>query len=91
MGRGKPFEPGNTSGKGRPPGVCNKKTIFQEALEKDGEKIISENQASGVEGGPDGHAVMHGAVGAFGKGAEYTIPAAYGRDGGEFDRGDLGQ
>jgi len=40
MGRGKPFAPGNTVGKGRPPGSCNRKTIFQEELEKDGAAII---------------------------------------------------
>lgn len=40
MGRGKPFQPGNTAGKGRPQGSCNKRSIFQEALEVDGEAII---------------------------------------------------
>lgn len=40
MGTGRPFQPGNTEGKGRPPGSRNQRTIFQEALEIDGEKII---------------------------------------------------
>jgi hypothetical protein len=41
MGPGRPFEKGNKLGKaGRPPGSRNKKTLFQEALEVDGEAII---------------------------------------------------
>jgi hypothetical protein len=39
---GKPFEPGNTFGKGRPPGSRNNKTIYQEALESDGVEIINQ-------------------------------------------------
>lgn len=40
MPRGRPFENGNTAGKGRLPGSRNKRTVFQIALELDGEKII---------------------------------------------------
>lgn len=40
MPRGRPFEIGNTAGKGRAPGSRNKRTVFQIALEIDGEKII---------------------------------------------------
>lgn len=39
---GRPFEPGNTFGKGRPPGSRNNKTIFQEALESHGVEIINQ-------------------------------------------------
>jgi hypothetical protein len=40
MGVGRPFKRGNTASKGRPEGSRNKKTIFQEVLEVDGEAII---------------------------------------------------
>ncbi|HTB13971.1 MAG TPA: hypothetical protein VK752_20490 [Bryobacteraceae bacterium] len=40
MPRGRPFEMGNKAGKGRPVGSRNKKTVFQIALESDGERII---------------------------------------------------
>lgn len=40
MGPGRPFEKGNKSGKGRPAGSRNKRAIFQEVLEVDGEAII---------------------------------------------------
>lgn len=52
MGTGKPFVAGNTSGKGRPPGSCNKKTIFQEALEKDGEAIIQKIKQRALKSDP---------------------------------------
>jgi hypothetical protein len=39
--RGKPFEPGNKAGKGRPAGSRNKKSIFLEMLEDRGEAIIT--------------------------------------------------
>jgi hypothetical protein len=52
MGTGRPFEPGNTAGKGRPPGSCNKKTIFQEALEKDGEEIIQKIKERALKADP---------------------------------------
>jgi hypothetical protein len=33
---GRPFEPGNKMGKGRPPGSRNKMTVFQELLAGNG-------------------------------------------------------
>jgi hypothetical protein len=38
---GKPFEPGNTAGKGRPPGSRNKKNIFLEMVEDRGPALIT--------------------------------------------------
>ncbi len=38
--RGRPFEPGNTAGKGRPAGSRNRATIFRETLERGGVAII---------------------------------------------------
>jgi AcrR family transcriptional regulator len=52
MGIGKPFESGNTFGKGRPLGSSNKKTIFQEALEKDGEAIIQKIKQRALKADP---------------------------------------
>jgi hypothetical protein len=52
MGIGKPFQQGNTAGKGRPPGTRNKKTIFQKALEKDGEKIIQKIKLRALKADP---------------------------------------
>lgn len=52
MGTGKPFEPGNTAGKGRPPGAPNKKTVFQQELEKDGEKIIQKIKVRALKADP---------------------------------------
>jgi hypothetical protein len=49
---GRPFEPGNKMGKGRPPGSRNKKTIFQEAMEKHGVPIINQCQALALKGDP---------------------------------------
>ncbi len=40
MGMGRPFRPGNKTGKGRPPGRRNRRKEFQEVLENDAEKII---------------------------------------------------
>jgi AcrR family transcriptional regulator len=40
MATGRPFKPGNKAGTGRPPGSRNKDNVFQEVLERDGEKII---------------------------------------------------
>jgi hypothetical protein len=39
--RGKPFEPGNKAGKGRPAGSRNKKSIFLGMLEDRGEPIVT--------------------------------------------------
>jgi hypothetical protein len=52
MGTGRPFQRGNTAGKGRPPGSCNRKTIFQETLEKDGEKIIEKIKLRALKADP---------------------------------------
>jgi hypothetical protein len=52
MGRGKPFEPGNTAGKGRPPRSLNKKTIFQEELGKDGAAIIQKIKQRALKADP---------------------------------------
>jgi hypothetical protein len=52
MGTGRPFKSGNKAGKGRLPGSRNKKTIFQEALEEDGEKIIQQVKLRALESDP---------------------------------------
>ena len=48
--KGKPFEPGNTFGKGRPPGSRNKKTRFLESLENHGEAIIDKAKLMALQG-----------------------------------------
>ena len=50
--KGKPFEPGNTFGKGRPPGSRNKKTRFLEALEHHGEAIVEKSKLMAMQGNP---------------------------------------
>jgi hypothetical protein len=40
--RGKPFQLGNTLGKGRPPGARNKKTIWEESFQLHGMQAISQ-------------------------------------------------
>lgn len=52
MGTGRPFQQGNAEGKGRPIGSRNRKTIFQEALEKDGEKIIQKVKQRALRADP---------------------------------------
>jgi hypothetical protein len=52
MGKGKPFEPGNTAGKGRPLGSLNRKTIFQQELEKDGAAIIQKIKQRALKADP---------------------------------------
>jgi hypothetical protein len=52
MARGRPFEIGNRAGLGRPAGSRNKKTIFQIALESDGEKIIEKIKARALKSDP---------------------------------------
>lgn len=52
MARGKPFALGNTAGKGRPTGSCNKKTIFQQELEKDGAAIIQKIKQRALKADP---------------------------------------
>jgi hypothetical protein len=48
--KGKPFEPGNTLGKGRPPGSRNKKTRFLESLESHGEAIVDKVKLLALQG-----------------------------------------
>ena len=50
--KGEPFEPGNTFGKGRPPGSRNKKTRFLESLENHGEAIIEKTKVLALHGNP---------------------------------------
>jgi hypothetical protein len=47
--RGRPFEPGNTMGKGRPPGSRNKRTVFMELMDRRGESIIRHCQVMALE------------------------------------------
>jgi hypothetical protein len=48
--RGKPFEPGNKAGKGRPAGSRNKKSIYHEALEEFGVPIIKRGAFMALNG-----------------------------------------
>jgi hypothetical protein len=48
--RGRPFEPGNKMGRGRPPGSRNKRTFFIEAMEKHGLTLIQQCQAQAFKG-----------------------------------------
>jgi len=52
MGIGRPFEAGNTAGQGRLQGSRNKKTIFQEELEKDGTEIIQKIKLEALNADP---------------------------------------
>ena len=47
---GKPFEPGNKLGKGRPPGSRNKKTRFLESLQTHGVAIIEKAKWMALNG-----------------------------------------
>lgn len=51
--RGKPFELGNTMGKGRPRGSRNKRTIYQEALESHALPIIFKMKFEALKEIPD--------------------------------------
>src|SRR5260370_40331578 len=51
--RGRPFEPGNKMGKGRPPGRRNKKTVFLEQLEGHGIDIINQAKLQALKTPPD--------------------------------------
>jgi hypothetical protein len=51
--RGRPFEPGNNMGKGRPPGRRNKKTVFLEQLEGRGVDIINQVTLQALKKTPD--------------------------------------
>jgi hypothetical protein len=49
---GRPFEPGNKMGKGRPYGSRNRRTIFQKALESGGEAIIQKIKLQALNSDP---------------------------------------
>jgi hypothetical protein len=51
--RGRPFEPDNKMGKGRPPGRRNKKTVFLEQLEGHGIDIINQAKLQALKTPPD--------------------------------------
>jgi hypothetical protein len=48
--RGKPFEPGNKAGKGRPAGSRNKKSIYLEALEEFGVPLVKKGALMALSG-----------------------------------------
>lgn len=48
--RGRPFQPGNNMGRGRPPGSRNKRTVFAEAMEKNGLALIQQCQLQALKG-----------------------------------------
>jgi hypothetical protein len=48
--RGKPFEPGNKAGKGRPPGARNKKSKLLEILEEYAEPIPKKGALMALSG-----------------------------------------
>jgi hypothetical protein len=50
--RGRPFELGNTVGRGRPAGRRNKKTLLQELLESHGKALITQVQILAMKGDP---------------------------------------
>lgn len=50
---GRPFEPGNKMGKGRPPGSRNKMTVFQELLAENGVEIINQVKYQALKKDPD--------------------------------------
>src|SRR5438552_12018890 len=48
--RGKPFEPGNQKGRGRPPGSRNKKSLFFEEFQKNGLDAIRMCKVQALKG-----------------------------------------
>jgi hypothetical protein len=50
--KGRPFEPGNKMGRGRPPGSRNKRTEFQKLMEDHGEALIKQCQVMALKGDP---------------------------------------
>jgi len=50
--RGRPVEPGNKQGRGRPRGTARKKTEFAEAFEEHGHSIIKQCQYMAMKGDP---------------------------------------
>jgi len=53
--RGRPFEPGNRMGRGRPPGSRNKRTLFAEEFQKDGLSAVQQCKFLALQG--DGRAL----------------------------------
>jgi hypothetical protein len=53
MSRGRPFEPGNKYGRGRPPGSRNKLSIVvQRQLNEHAESLVNRTLRAGLEGDP---------------------------------------
>lgn len=50
--RGRPFEPGNTMGQGRPRGSRNKRTMLTELMQDHGEAMIKQCQVLALQGDP---------------------------------------
>jgi hypothetical protein len=50
--RGKPFEPGNKMGRGRPRGSRNKKNRFNELMQEHTESIITKHKVMAMSGDP---------------------------------------
>jgi hypothetical protein len=50
--KGRPFEPGNKMGKGRPPGSRNKRSMYMDLMESYGEAIIKQCQVMALEKNP---------------------------------------
>jgi hypothetical protein len=50
--RGKPFQPGNKFGKGRPPGSRNKRTLMSDAIQEHGEAIVKQCVVMALKGNP---------------------------------------
>jgi hypothetical protein len=50
--KGRPFEPGNKMGKGRPRGSRNKRSVFMDMMESHGETIIKQCQVMALEKNP---------------------------------------
>jgi hypothetical protein len=48
--RGRPFEPGNKFGRGRPPGSRNKTTLMQQKIEEHGEALIAKCVMEALKG-----------------------------------------
>jgi hypothetical protein len=50
MSRGKPFQPGNQLGRGRPPGSRNKRNLAHQLLDQYGETIMRKTLALALQG-----------------------------------------
>src|ERR1035437_5325861 len=90
MGPGRPFEKGNKSGKGRPAGSRNKRAIFQEVLEVDGEAIIEKIKGQALKANATAMRLCMERLLPGGASLERAILDAARGDDGEFERGDCG-